>query len=169
MTKAGQFVGVCRGIVTSNADPEQMGRVQVKVPGILAIPDALWAVRCSPLAGKTSGTYFMPEPGDEVLVAFEQGDPRQPIVIGSLWNGTDKPPAAEGANPPDSVIAIQSKAQHAFVIRDATGPSGGVEIRSASGAMISVSNAAITIDSGSGASIVLQGSSVVVNGKPLRP
>jgi uncharacterized protein involved in type VI secretion and phage assembly len=168
MTNTGQFVGVFRGIVTGNADPEQIGRVQVKVSGFAAIPDALWAARCSPLAGKSKGAYFMPEPGDEVLVTFEQGDPRQPIVIGSLWSGTDKPPAAEGANPPESIIAIQSKAQHAFVIRDAPGPSGGVEIRSASGAVILVSNVGITINNGNGASIVLQGSAVTVNGRPLR-
>jgi uncharacterized protein involved in type VI secretion and phage assembly len=110
----------------------------------------------------------MPDAGDEVLVAFEQGDPRQPFVLGSLSNGTDKPPAAEGANPPDSVIAIESKGRHAIVIRDMPGPSGGVEIRRASGAVISVSNVTITINNGNGASIVLQGSSVVVNGKPLR-
>jgi uncharacterized protein involved in type VI secretion and phage assembly len=168
MTKIGQFLGVYRGIVASNNDPEQMGRVQIQVPSILETSESIWAARCSLLAGKSKGAYFMPEPGDEVLVAFEQGDPRQPIVIGSLWNGTDKPPAAEGANPPDSVIAIQSKAQHAFVIRDAPGPLGGVEIRSASGAFISVNNAAITIINGNGASIVLQGSTVTVNGKPLR-
>jgi uncharacterized protein involved in type VI secretion and phage assembly len=168
MGKPEQFLGVYRGVVASNADPERMGRVQVKVPSVAGTPEALWAGRCSPLAGKGKGTYFMPEAGDEVLVAFEQGDPHQPFVLGSLWNGTDKPPAAEGANPPDSVIAIESKGQHAIVIRDMPGPSGGVEIRSSSGAVISVSNVAITVNNGNGSSIVLQGSTVVVNGKPLR-
>jgi hypothetical protein len=32
-----------------------------------------------------AGTYFMPEPGDEVLVAFDQGRLDHPYVIGCLW------------------------------------------------------------------------------------
>ncbi len=169
MAETGQQVGVYRGIVASNTDPERMGRVLIKVPDIFAAQEALWAPRCSPLAGKSSGAYFMPDVGDEVLVAFERGDLRHPVILGSLWNGADKPPAAEGANPPDSIIAIQSKAQHAFVIRDLPKPLGGVEIRNASGAIVSVNNSAITINNGEGASIVLRGPSVFVNGKRLEP
>lgn len=38
------------------------------------------------------GTFQVPEVGDEVLVVFLQGDTREPVVIGSLWNGDDPPP-----------------------------------------------------------------------------
>ena len=163
MGKPGQFPGVYRGIVTNNLDPMQMVRVQITVPDVLAVSESPWARVTSPIAGRSRGLYFVPEVGDEVLVAFEGGDPQQPYVIGSLWNANDKPPTAAGANPPDSVIAIQGKAQHAVVIRDT--PSGGIEIRSAGGAVISVSDAAITINNGKGASVILEGSSVTVNGK----
>jgi phage baseplate assembly protein V len=44
-------------------------------------------------AGLNRGTYFIPQIGDEVLVAFNQGDVREPFVVGSLWNGQDRPPA----------------------------------------------------------------------------
>ena len=44
-------------------------------------------------AGPDSGTMFIPAVNDEVLVGFEHGDVDWPIVIGGLFNGTDKPPA----------------------------------------------------------------------------
>lgn len=49
-------------------------------------------------AGKGWGTYFWPRVGDEVLIDFLDGDPDAPIVVGSLYNGTNLPkydPATE--------------------------------------------------------------------------
>jgi uncharacterized protein involved in type VI secretion and phage assembly len=43
-------------------------------------------------AGPESGTFFLPAVGDEVLVGFEHGNVNRPIVVGGLFNGTDKPP-----------------------------------------------------------------------------
>jgi uncharacterized protein involved in type VI secretion and phage assembly len=57
-----------------------------------------WARLAAPHAGNGRGIMFMPEVGDEVLVAFEQGDPERPVIIGSLWNGRDQPPEAEDDN-----------------------------------------------------------------------
>ena len=37
------------------------------------------------MAGPDMGFYALPEKGDQVLVAFEQGDLSQPYVLGSLW------------------------------------------------------------------------------------
>jgi len=46
------------------------------------------------------GVVQFPEPGDEVLVAFEQGDLSRPYVVGMLWNGADAPPESSGNNGP---------------------------------------------------------------------
>lgn len=42
-------------------------------------------------AGKGWGTYFWPRLGDEVLIDFMEGDPDQPIVVGSVYNGVNMP------------------------------------------------------------------------------
>lgn len=94
----GLFHGVAPAIVTSLDDPDGQGRVQVELPWSLD-PDAerylAWARMATLFAGKNRGSWFLPDKDDEVLVAFEQGDPRRPYILGGLWNGKDKPPEAE--------------------------------------------------------------------------
>ena len=84
--------GVFVGIVTNNQDPQEMGRVKVKFPWLEDGEESNWARIASPAAGNNRGTYWLPEVNDEVLVAFEQGNINHPYVLGSLWNGQDKPP-----------------------------------------------------------------------------
>ena len=75
-----------------------------------------------PMAGGGRGVYFMPEPGDEVIVAFEQGDPNLPIVLGAVWNERDQPP--DEVRPSESgndVRAIVSRSRHEFLFDDAPG------------------------------------------------
>ncbi len=81
-----RFYGVVVGQVTSNQDPLDLGRVKVIVPALFG--DSLesnWAPVVTPMAGNGFGAYFLPEVGDRVLVAFENGMPEQPYVLGSLW------------------------------------------------------------------------------------
>jgi uncharacterized protein involved in type VI secretion and phage assembly len=70
--------GVYRAVVTDNRDPGEQGRVKVR----LADRQEAWAELATLLAGDGYGTWFRPDPGDEVLVAFEAGDPRRPYVVG---------------------------------------------------------------------------------------
>jgi len=85
-----RITGVAVGQVIDNTDALTMGRVQIQLPW-LDMP--LWARVAVLMAGPNRGTFFIPQPGDEVLVAFNHGDIREPFVIGSLWNGVDQPPA----------------------------------------------------------------------------
>jgi len=84
--------GVYTATVLDNRDREGLARVFVRVPGVA---DAgIWARIATMMAGQNRGTMFIPDVGDEVLVAFERGDPRLPYVLGALWNGKDTPPVS---------------------------------------------------------------------------
>lgn len=91
----GRWYGVYPAIVTDNKDPEGFGRVQVTLPWAADSGSSryeVWARIAVFMAGNNRGAWFIPEVDDEVLVSFGGGDPRQPYVVGMLWNGRDKPP-----------------------------------------------------------------------------
>src|SRR5262249_30204668 len=79
---------------------DEMGRVKVQFPWMAADAESTWARVATLMAGKERGAFYLPEEGDEVLVAYEHGDVRYPYVLGALWNGKDKPPTtnADGKN-----------------------------------------------------------------------
>jgi uncharacterized protein involved in type VI secretion and phage assembly len=130
----GKNVGVVVGIVTNNNDPDHLGRVKLKFPWRDDTDESNWARVATLNAGNDRGTYFLPEVGDEVLVAFDHGDISQPYVIGSLWNGKDKPPESNQNGKNDKRM-IKSRSGHTFILNDAQG-SEKVEIRTKSGHQI---------------------------------
>jgi uncharacterized protein involved in type VI secretion and phage assembly len=91
----GRWYGAFPALVTDIVDPEGLGRVKIALPWS---PDTAgaryetWARLATFMAGNNRGSWFIPDVDDEVLIVFEGGDPRRPYVIGSLWNGKDKPP-----------------------------------------------------------------------------
>jgi uncharacterized protein involved in type VI secretion and phage assembly len=92
----GRWYGVAPATVTDIQDPDAQGRVKVRLDWC---PDGkggqgyeAWARMATLFAGDNRGSWFLPDVGDEVLVAFEHGDARRPYVLGGLWNGRDKPP-----------------------------------------------------------------------------
>ncbi|MDH4233461.1 MAG: phage baseplate assembly protein V [Nitrospirota bacterium] len=112
--------GVMIGIVTNNQDPDKLGRVKVKFPRISGEDESNWARVISFMAGKERGAFFLPEVDDEVLVAFEYGDINMPYIIGSLWNGVDKPPETntDGKN---NKRVIKSRSGHIIRLNDEDG------------------------------------------------
>lgn len=87
--------------VVAVLDPEGIGRVQIRLFGFDG-PETqnaeLWARVAVPFAGDNRGSFFIPDVGDEVLVSFVAGDPRQPIVIGGLWSGSAAVPETLGGS-----------------------------------------------------------------------
>jgi uncharacterized protein involved in type VI secretion and phage assembly len=117
---AQRIYGVTVGVVTNNQDPDGLGRVKVRFPWLSGEDESHWARVAAPMAGKERGIYFLPEVEDEVLVAFEHGDPRFPYVLGALWNGKDAPPAKndDGKN---NLRVIKSRSGHIIRLSDEDG------------------------------------------------
>lgn len=115
-----KIYGVVVGIVTNNKDPDSLGRVKVKIPRISGEDESNWARVISFMAGKERGAFYLPEVDDEVLMAFEYGDINIPYVIGSLWNGKDKPPITndDGKN---NFRIIKSRSGHIIRLDDTDG------------------------------------------------
>lgn len=92
--------GLAIGLVTNNDDSDGQYRVRVKFPNLGDSIESTWARIATPGAGKDRGMLFLPEVGDEVVVAFEHGDTRRPVVLGALYNGKDKPSSKMQNNAP---------------------------------------------------------------------
>jgi uncharacterized protein involved in type VI secretion and phage assembly len=111
--------GVVTGIVTNIDDPEELHRVKVKFPWLNDDDESGWARVATPAGGAERGLYFLPEVDDEVLVAFEHGDPRFPYVVGSLWNA-NAPPPAEATDTNDK-RSLTSRSGHVIRLDDTDG------------------------------------------------
>ncbi len=89
------------GTVVNVQDPENRNQVQIRLynaDGIAGQDGPIWARVAVPFAGGNRGAFFIPDVGDEVVIAFLAGDPRAPVVLGSLWNGQDTAPDAIGGS-----------------------------------------------------------------------
>lgn len=87
-----KFYGVTVGRVINPLDPLTLGRVQVQLPQLDDIELSPWARVATPMAGIMHGHYFIPNIGDQVLVAFENGELSAPYILGSLWSAMSPPP-----------------------------------------------------------------------------
>jgi uncharacterized protein involved in type VI secretion and phage assembly len=112
-----QIHGVALGIVVNNRDTSGMERVKVRFPWRDDKDESYWARIATTMAGKNRGTYFLPEVGDEVLVAFDHGEIHHPYVVGALWNGKDIPPERnrDGKN---NIRKIRSRSGHEIILDD---------------------------------------------------
>ncbi|MFT5221763.1 MAG: phage protein D/phage baseplate assembly protein gpV [Glaciecola sp.] len=105
-------------VVTNTKDPKKLGRVKVKFPSLGEI-ESTWARVVSMGAGADRGIDFRPEADDEVLVAFERGDPRFPLVLGGLWNGTSTlPKDVVAAGDMSKSRVIRSRSGHVLAFGD---------------------------------------------------
>ncbi|MFO1207177.1 MAG: phage baseplate assembly protein V [Burkholderiales bacterium] len=130
--ESGYAKGVAVAVVTQNQDEEGLCRVKVRYPWHDKPLESYWARLAVPMAGDGRGTVFIPEVGDEVLVAFEREDPRFPYVLGGLW-GEDKPPVANDDGKNDKRI-VKSRKHHYLLFDD--GAQGVVELAHENGAMV---------------------------------
>ncbi len=164
-----KYMGLYRGTVLQNVDPLQLGRLQITVPDVMSLLPTTWAEPCVPLAGPTGppmGVYMVPPIGAGVWVEFEHGDPNRPVWVGCRWGlPSDIPTLALLGNPADPNIVIQSLLQHTIMISDMppTPVTGGIILKSTTGAMIVVNDSGIYISNGKGAMITMVGTAIDFN------
>ncbi len=111
-----KFYGVVTGTVINLADPMGLGRVQVQLPFIDDLDLSPWARVMMPMAGMLHGNYFVPSVGDNVLLAFDQGDINVPYILGGLWNIVNLPPLP---SPLPQVRAIRTLTGNQIVFSEA--------------------------------------------------
>lgn len=157
----GSLPGVYVAIVRDNEDPEGMGRVRLEYPWRESTAESGWARIAVPMAGNERGTYFLPEPGDEVLVAFAAGDVDHPYVVGALWNGEDAPPA-DNRDGNNDLRRVTSRNGHELTFDDAD-DGGKIVIETAAGHRIELDDTggseAIRITDSGGSELTFDGAS----------
>jgi phage protein D/phage baseplate assembly protein gpV len=150
--KPEQFFGVWVATVIDNKEvvdvpPEiPMGRVRLSYPGLSTKVISGWAPCTRPMGGKDMGFYALPEPGEQVLISFENGELARPYVLGSLSNALAMPPATnfDGLN---STRVIKSRAGHTITFDDTLNV-GKLVIKDALGSSITLdaTDGSITIE-----------------------
>jgi uncharacterized protein involved in type VI secretion and phage assembly len=164
MTSATTYLGKYRGTVINNIDPMQQGRIQVMVPDVSGVALSSWAMPCVPLAGLQNGFFTVPIIGSGVWVEFEKGDPDYPVWTGCFFGSPADVPALARLVPPGVPgITMQTPLQNGITINDVPGPTGGIMIKSATGATLIVNDTGIYIQNGKGASITMVGPAVTIN------
>lgn len=136
--------GVVVGVVTNNEDPDKLSRIKIKYPLLDDQHESDWVRIATFMTGKDMGSLFIPEVGDEVLVAFHMGDIREPFVIGMLWNQDQpSPPMAEK----NDVRKIVSRAGHEVTFGD-NADDAKVTIKTKKGQIIELGDKSDTIKIG---------------------
>lgn len=160
-----RYYGKYRGTVVNNVDPKNEGRLIVNVPDVLGIPPSSWAMPCLPFTGKQMGMWAIPQIGAGVWVEFEQGNIDYPIWTGCYFNQTGEVPGLALLAPPAAPnFVVQSQGQNTLMISDIPGPTGGIILKSRSGASITINETGITLSAGIGlAEIKMIGKTVMIN------
>ncbi len=153
--------GVVTAIVTNNRDDNNQGRVKLKFPWLANDMESDWARVIGAGAGDGRGIYWLPEVNDEVLVAFEHGDIRRPLVIGGLWNGVDHPPLAAGEAVKDGKVharVIKTRSGHTLTFVDDSGARVQLETAGGHSLLLDDENSLIEIKSKGGITIKMDDS-----------
>jgi len=166
-----KFFGLVQGIVTDVEDQQgKEGRVKVQFPWFDDQMETEWCRVRQFYAGNGYGAFFIPEKGDEVLVAFIHGDMRLPVILGGLYNGKDKPPTYRSSSQDQKMI--RTKGKHELLLDDSQGKER-VWIKTNKGHTVDLSDfeKKMTLQTSGGQSIVVDDSAntvtVQTNGKSI--
>ena len=155
MSPQTRFFGKYRGTVINNIDPNQMGRLQVRVPAVYGSNTLNWAMPCVPYAGPNEGFYMIPPVGANVWVEFEGGAIDVAIWSGCFWN--------QGDCPAQAPMIKMIKTPVATLVLDELNPAAPVTIDTTSGSKITITAQGITLEGNAGAKVEMSGPQVSVN------
>ncbi|MGG7566513.1 phage baseplate assembly protein V [Rhodovulum sp. DZ06] len=164
MTNGPVFYGKYRATVINNVDPQNQGRIMVQLGDKYGLFPSTWAMPSFPFAAKgMAGMVALPQIGAGVWVEFEAGDPDHPIWSGGFFPDPAGFPALAlaGATPVTPNIHMQTTTGTSVTLSD--NPAQQVFVKTATGAMISIGAAGVSISNGQGATIVMSGPSVIIN------
>lgn len=157
--------GVVPAVVTDVDDPDGAGRVKVTFPWLADDYESWWARLAQLGAGDRRGAVWLPEVGDEVLVAFEHGDTRRPYVVGGLYNGVDLPRLGDDLVDPSTGAVRRrgfvSRAGHRLVFLDDDAKSGAALVSGDDSLRIALKQSDTTITISSSGAVSITGSSEV--------
>ena len=152
--------GVYPAIVTDIVDPQALGRIEVQLPWLGDQGNAdvrLLATLCSPYADDDQGLQVLPAVGTQVVIAFEAGDLRRPYIIGSCWNGQEKPPGTP--EPANDKRLLKTRSGSLLEFDDnAAGPTVTLSTRSGHRLVLDDGAHKVTLSHANGAQIVIDGS-----------
>jgi uncharacterized protein involved in type VI secretion and phage assembly len=154
------------GRVVSLDDPDGRNRVQVKLLAFDAVAQqdsTMWARVVAPFAGSDRGMFSLPDVDDEVFVVFVQGDPRQAVVLGGLWNGAAAAPASTQSGGVNRYKRIKSKNGIVITLDDQQGQET-LAMETPGGQKVTLKDGpgSITIEDSSGNSIKLESAGITV-------
>ncbi|MEV6345885.1 phage baseplate assembly protein V [Actinoplanes sp. NPDC051851] len=149
-----RYYGVVPALV-EEIDGDDEGRVKLRFPWFDDGTVTDWCRVSQLYAGNGYGACFVPEKGDEVLVAFVHGDMRFPIVLGGLYNGQDKPPTSRREGRDRKMIRTRHGHQLIF---DDQEKQAAVQVISAAGHRVELDDAgkAVRITAAPGGTIAVE-------------
>ena len=154
--------------VTDNADPENLGRVQVQFAWQKSRNKTTNWIRVRSLdagssetVSKNRGFVFVPEIGDQVMVDFELGDPCRPYVSGSMFHKNN----GEGGNTDNHIKTIVTRSGHTLEFNDDKNGDWGITLKDANKNIIHINSKEQTIEITAPKTISLNAENIRLNAK----
>jgi uncharacterized protein involved in type VI secretion and phage assembly len=178
-----RYPGLYIGEVADRDDPEGLGRVRVRIPGLVE-PSSAWAFPLGTLGGGSDrrGFFSVPEKGAEVGVLFHQGDVDHPYYLCGHWgkpDGQAEVPEPVRGLPKEEAPQIRAfeTGRFLFVFDDREGKEALVVKDKTSGDQIEFDGAGMGITIKATSALLLkadglvsiEGASVQINGRLVLP
>ena len=113
------FSGIVTGIVKENYNKDFPGMLRVEIRTREKDSNVThWAKIVSPYGGDERGIYFLPEVGDEVVIAYLHGDIHRPYVIGCVWNQKNSKMPKDVAVEKNYIKKIRTKRGHEIIFNE---------------------------------------------------